>query len=292
MHAVGDVPDGNFFLDPPGPEVGPHPPRDVAVQVAHGVGPPRQLQPQHGHAECLVLVLRLDPAEAHQLFGGDAQFVAQRAEVLLDQVAVEAIVSGGDGRVRGEDRPLGDVAQGRVKAHPVVLHPVADGFQNGEGTVAFVEVIDAGQDSQGLQRPDAAHAGHQFLADAGAVVAAVEPRRQLPILGVVARHVAIEQAQPHPADVHQPHLGQQFSRPGVDLDGDRRSVGPPGRLHRQVIDLRVEILLVLPTVDVQLLLEIALVVKQPDGHQRDAQSAGALDVIAREDPQAAGVDGN
>ena len=53
--------------------------RDVAVQVAHGVGPPRELQPQHGHAEGLVLVLRLDAAQAHQLLEGDAQLVAQRA---------------------------------------------------------------------------------------------------------------------------------------------------------------------------------------------------------------------
>ena len=85
VHAVGDVADGDFLLDAPRPEVGPHPPRDVAVQAAHGVGPARELQPQHGHAEGLVLVLRLDAAQAHQLLERDAQLVAQRAEVLLDQ---------------------------------------------------------------------------------------------------------------------------------------------------------------------------------------------------------------
>ena len=78
VDAVGDVADGDLLLRPPRPEMGPHPPRDVAVQVAHGVGPPRELQPQHGHAERLVLVLRLDAAQAHQLLEGDAQLVAQR----------------------------------------------------------------------------------------------------------------------------------------------------------------------------------------------------------------------
>ena len=198
VDAVGDVADGDFLLDAPRPEVGPHPPGDVAVQVAHGVGPAGELQPQHGHAERLVLVLRLDAPQAHQLLGRDAQLVAQRAEVLFDQVAVEAVVAGGHGRVRGEHRVLGHLAQRRVEAHAVVLHPRADGFQRGERAVAFVEMIDAGRDAQGLQCPHAAHAGHQLLADAGAVVAAVEPRGQLAVLGAVARHVAIQQVQVAP----------------------------------------------------------------------------------------------
>ena len=143
-----------------------------------------------------------------------------------------------------------------------------------------------------LKRPHAAHAGHQFLADAGAVVAAVEPGGQLAVLGTVARHVAIQQVEPHPADVHQPDLGQQLAGAGVDADGDRLAVGAQGRLHRQVLDLGVEILFVLPAVDVEMLLEIALVVEQPDGHQRHAQPAGALDVVAREHAQTAGIDGD
>ena len=51
MHAVGDVADRNFFFDAPRPQVGPHAPRNVAVQRAHGVGPPRKLEADHGHAE-------------------------------------------------------------------------------------------------------------------------------------------------------------------------------------------------------------------------------------------------
>ena len=185
---------------------------------------------------------------------------------------------------------LGHLAQRRVEAHAVVLHPRADGFQRGERAVAFVEVIHARRDAQGLQRPHAAHAGHQFLADAGAIVAAVEPGGQLAVLGTVARHVAIQQVKLHPADAHQPHLGQQLAGAGVDADGDRLAVGAQGGLHRQVLDLRIEILFVLPAVDVEMLLEIALVVEQPDGHQRHAQPAGALDVVARKHAQAAGVD--
>ena len=142
------------------------------------------------------------------------------------------------------------------------------------------------------QGPDAADAQHQFLADSGAVVAAVEPAGQLAVFGAVALDVAVEQVELDPADVHQPDLGQQAAGAGVDLDGDRLAVGPQGRLHGQVLDLGVEILLLLVAVRVQVLLEIALVVEQADGHQRHAQPAGTLDMVAGEHAQAAGVDGH
>ena len=136
--------------------------------------------------------------------------------MLFDQAAVEAVVAGGHGRVRGEDGVLGHFAQRVVEAQAVVLHPLANGFQRGERAVPFVQVIDARRDAQGLQRPDAADAQHQFLADAGAVVAAVEPAGQLAVFGAVALDVAVEQVQVHAADVHQPHLGQQLAGAGVD----------------------------------------------------------------------------
>jgi hypothetical protein len=65
VDAVGDVADGDLLFDAPRPEVRPHAPRDVAMKRADRVGPPRKLQADHGHAKWLVLVLRLDAAQAH-----------------------------------------------------------------------------------------------------------------------------------------------------------------------------------------------------------------------------------
>ena len=48
------------------------------------------------------------------------------------------------------------------------------------------------------------------------MIAAVEPAGQLAVLRAVAFDVAIEQVQPHAADVHQPDLGEQ--RPGAGVD--------------------------------------------------------------------------
>ena len=151
-------------------------------------------------------------------------------------------------------------------------------------------MINARHDSQGRQRFDPADAQHQFLADARAVVAAVEPAGQVAVFGAVAVDVAIEQIQIHAADAHQPHFGQQLAGAGVDLHGHVLAVRIAGRLHRHVFDFGVEIFFALIAFGVEMLLEIALVVEQPDGDQRNAQSAGAFDVIARQHAQATRID--
>ena len=212
VHAVGDVADRNFFLDAPRPERGPHPPRNVPVQLAHRVGPPRHLEADDGHRERLLIVLRLDAPQAHELLVADAELIAQRAQMLFDQAAVKAVVTGGHRRVRGEDGLAGDFAQGVVEPHAVVVHPLANHFQRAERAVPFVEVIDAGRDAQGPQRLHAADAQHQLLANAGPLVAAIQPARQLAVLRAVAFDVAVEQEQPHAADLHHPHLGEQRRR--------------------------------------------------------------------------------
>ena len=68
------------------------------------------------------------------------------------------------------------------------------------------------------------------------------------------------------------------------------AVASDGRLHRQLVDVGVEVLFVLPAVVVEALAEVALVVEQADADERDAQVAGALDVVAGEHAEAAGVD--
>ena len=268
MHAVGDVADGNFLFHAPRPEVRPHPPRNMAVQIAHGVRAARELESQHGHAERFVVVLRLDAADAHQLVERDAQLVAQRSEMLFDQVLVEAVVSGGHGRVRGEDRMLGDIAQRGVEGHAVVLHPLAAGFQRGERAMPFVQVINAGRDAQRLRAPGRRPRRPPVP---GGCACGCRRRRAGEVnsrsSGLLLGTSQSKQIQMHAAHAHQPHFGQQLAAAGVDRDGDRLAVDAQGRLHRQVLDLRVEIFFVLPAVDVQMLLEIALIVEQPDGHQ-------------------------
>ena len=95
--------------------------------------------------------------------------------------------------MRGEDGVLGHFAQGIVEAEAVVFHPLANDFERGKHAVTFVQMVHAGRDAQGRQGANAADAQHQLLANAGAMVSAVEPAGQLAVFGAVALDIAVEQ---------------------------------------------------------------------------------------------------
>ena len=64
-----------------------------------------------------------------------------------------------------------------------------------------------------------------------------------------------------------------------------------GGLHGELLDLGVEILFFLVAFAVEVLLEVALIVKQAEGDHRHAEAAGALDMVTRQDAESAGVNG-
>src|SRR5689334_4821019 len=151
-------------------------------------------------------------------------------------------------------------------------------------------MVDAWHDVERTERFYAADAEHELLADAGAHVAAVEARSKLAILRAVAIDVAIEQVERNAANVHEPDLGLEHAIAGVDRDRDWIAVGTLGGFHRQVLDPGIEVLFLLIAIAIKLLLEIALVVEEPNGNKWDGEAARALNVIAREDTEAARID--
>src|SRR5258708_7563051 len=70
MHAVGRVADRHFVFRASGIEHGPHRARNLTMQGRYSVGPACEPQTQYGHAESLMVVMRMLAAQAHQpLFG-------------------------------------------------------------------------------------------------------------------------------------------------------------------------------------------------------------------------------
>ena len=289
VHAVGDVADGNVLLAHAREERHPHRARDVTVQRRHRVGAMTALEREHGHAELFARVVRVHASEREEGVVGQPERVAQRAEVLFDEVGRKAIVAGRHRRVRREHDLRGHAARGFVDADAFGLHPAANQLERGKRTVPFVEVNDTRRDAERGQRLDAADAEQQFLPDANAVVAAVEPRRQLAILGAVAVDVRVEQQQRVAADRGLPDARADRPGPRLDLDGHRQAVAHR-RLHRQQPVIDVDVLLVLPAVAIEPLTEIALVVVEADADERDAEIRRALEMIAGEDAEAAGID--
>src|SRR5690606_38240018 len=110
-------------------------------------------------------------------------------------------VPGGHRGMCGEYRPLGHLAKGVVEPHPVGFHPFANRFEWSERTVPFVEMISARRDPQGPQGLHPTDPEYQFLSYAGSPVTTVESGGKFAILGTVPLDIAIEQVQPHTADV-------------------------------------------------------------------------------------------
>ncbi len=236
------------------------------------------------------MIVRIDAAEAEETLAIDGQRLAQWSEVLFDERRAEPIVSGWHRRVRREDDLRGDAPQCLPRVDAFDDHALADEFERGEGAVALVQVEDARRDTKRRQRADAADAKQQLLTDADAIVAAVQARGELAILGLVAFDVRVEQQQGIAADRELPHARGDGSSPRLHRHGDWNAVAQR-RPHRQRSVVDVEVVLVLPAVAVQPLPEISLVVIEPDADERNAEVRGALDVIAGKNAEAARVNG-
>ncbi len=222
VDAVGDVADRDLFLGPVRVERVPHLPRNLAMQGADPVGVAVELQGQDRHAVRLLVVARVDPAEAEEVVVRQVERLADLAEVFLDELAREAVVAGGDRRVGGEDGHPGDLPGRLAEGEPFGFHQVAAHLQPGEGAVAFVEVEDRGVDPHRLDRPDAADPEEQLLADPDPGVAAIEPRGQRPVGLGVRVDLRVEQEQRDPPDQDLPDPGVEDA--GVGLDRDRHGL--------------------------------------------------------------------
>ena len=116
-----------------------------------------------------------------------------------------------------------------------------------------------------------------------------KPRSQFPVLGSVPFHIRIEQQQIAASHFQPPHFRPYGAMARLDLHRHRDAVRSDGRLHGQLGDVPFEVILLLPAVLVQPLAEVALAVKQTDSDQGNTEVGSALDVVARQDTESAGV---
>ena len=161
--------------------------------------------------------MRVDAAEAHEPVAIDSPSDSRSGPRCSSTSAgAETIVPGRHGRVRREHDLRGDAAQRFPGVDALGDHSLPHELERGERAVSLVEVQHAGRDAQRGKRAHAADAEQQLLADADALVAAVEPRRQLAIFGLVAVDVRIEQQERVAADRQLPDAGGD--RAGARLD--------------------------------------------------------------------------
>ena len=149
----------------------------------------RELQPQNRHAERLLKIGRLLAPKAHEVLLRESQFFAQRPQMLLDQIGVEAVVTRRHRRVRRKDHLARNLARRGIKVDAFFLHTAAHRLEDGEAAVTLIQMQDSGSDAHRLQSAESANAQQQLLPNARTRVAAIETRCRVQILRRIARNV-------------------------------------------------------------------------------------------------------
>ena len=144
-----------------------------------------------------------------------AALVGPALEVLLHEVAGEAVDAGRHRRVGGEDGAGPHRLDGLVEGEPVVEDGPPDALEAEEAGVALVGVEDLRLVAELLEGPHAADAEQDLLAEPVLGVAAVEAVGDRAAVVVVLLDVGVEQVERHPADLGPPDAGDAAGcRPG------------------------------------------------------------------------------
>ncbi len=159
-----------------GRERRPHPAEHLAGDVAVELGDPVragcEAQAHHRHVELAVrLVLSL--TEFEQLVERDTALLGERVEVRLEQLARKPVDAGRHGGVGGE-QPAGPDGFDGLGERQALLGPFADPFEPEEPGMTLVRVEHLRREPERPQRPDAADAEHDLLAQPVLLVAAVQ----------------------------------------------------------------------------------------------------------------------
>src|ERR1700677_62026 len=122
-------------------------------------------------------------------------------------------------------------------------------------------------------------------------VASVQARSHLPVFGSIAFDVRIQKKQLTTTHFHAPYLSVDWTMAGIDLHHHGSAVLANGCFHRQLIDVGLEILFMLPAIGVKALAKISLPIKQTNSDERNPEIGSALDMIAGQNSKSSGVDG-
>src|SRR5205085_7434926 len=138
-------------------------------------------------------------------------------------------------------------------------------------------------DAQPAQQAHAADAEQSLLHTARLAVDAVKMTRDESVNALIAFDVRVEQVQVHAPDFDAPSLRADSAPAHLHLDEYRRARLVAYQLDWQARCVHLAVVLLLPTVAAQALAEVAMMIEQPDGDERQAQIARRFQVIAGED---------
>ena len=260
------------------------------MDETNGVAPEGELERQDVHEEEPVLA-RVPAAEIPELDPGHAQTLDEAREVVFHQILGKPFVARFHGRMGCKDAAAADNFAGLLKGKPLFDHERFDPFQEQECRMPLVDVVNAGLDAQLCQQPDASDPEEDLLLDARLLIGAVEAGRNGPVLGRIAGNIRVQEIQGYLADLDLPDVGEERT-PGK-IDGNLHFVAPIvlDDLDGHAGKIVFRIFLRLPSLLVDDLPEVAVLVQKSHSDQRDAQIASRLQVVSRQGAETSRIDG-
>jgi hypothetical protein len=168
-------------------------------------------------------------------------------------------------------------------------HEFSDALEIEEAGVSLVRVEHRWVVAESAQRTSASDAEHDLLTKSVLAPTRVEAIGYLALLRGVVLDVAVEEEQRYAPDLRAPHLRDAPASLEVDIDLQGSTVGRGHQGERHAVGIERWVPLLLPTVRVQLLTEVALSVEKPDSDHRKPEIACSLEVVARENAETARV---
>src|ERR1039458_10690880 len=96
------------------------------MQRRNRIHAPRELQPQHGYAEWLLVVRRILAPKTHQRIVRKSQLLTQGPKVLLNQIRVEPVMACWHGSVRGKQNFTRNLTRRCVEVDSFFHHATAN----------------------------------------------------------------------------------------------------------------------------------------------------------------------
>ena len=122
------------------------------------------------------------------------------------------------------------------------------------------------------------------------MIAAVKSGGDGAVIRRVLRDVGVHQIERDPTDLDPPDPAGHFAARHRHRHRQRRPVRLVLADERQVVEVVLGIPLLLPAVDVEVLAEVPLAVHETDADERQAKVGRGLQMIAGQEPEAAGID--
>src|SRR5215471_2137997 len=241
------------------------------MQGGDGVGTTRKFEPENRHAEFFMRIVRILAAKAQESLRSQSQPVSHGAEVLFEEHRVEAVMTSGHRCVGGEDDLAGNTCRSFIEVDSFFLHSIANGFKNRKSAVTFVEVKNSRRKTHRLEGAESTDTQQEFLSDADTPISAVQAGRQISIFGGISFDVRVQQEKLDSSNFHTPYPGPDGAVARFRLNHHRLAVLADCRLHGSLFNIGFEIVLPLPSVDIEALAKVTLSIEQSDANKRNAQ---------------------